>query len=260
MPKKKSSLMAYFLNIGTVGAPNFASLGKGISSLPIAYNPQVTTETYITEDNATSSVDSYQVSAGIDVALWDSVSAPAHAYMETIRRTRAVGPNCESQILEIDISGASPYPATLNNAVIALDTFTIEGGKPQQLSQTIHYNGDPVQGTATITNGVVAFTPTAIAAVALSTIVPADAATAIAVSANVVLTFNNKIRGENVFLMTAAGVLVPVVKSWDGSGTILTLDPVSNMGAATVHLVGVAGVTDIYGQVLASAVKKFTTA
>lgn len=158
MPKLKSSAKAYFINTGTVAVPVWSKLGKGVISLPLAYNPQVTTETYINEDNATTSVDSYQVSAGIDVSLWDGTTAPAHTYLEKLRTDRAVAGAAETQVLEIDISGVSPYPAQLNNAVVAIDTFTVEGGKGQQLGCTIYYNGDPTTGTAVITDGVPVFT------------------------------------------------------------------------------------------------------
>lgn len=161
MGKKKSSLKAFFINTATVASPIWASLGKGVSSLPISYGPEVTTETYINEDSATSSVDSYNVSAAIDVALYDETTAPAHAYLETKRTTRATGADAETQILEVDTSTTSPYSAQLNNAVVAIDTFTVEGGKPQTLSTTIYYNGDPIDGTVVITEGVPVFTPTA---------------------------------------------------------------------------------------------------
>jgi len=158
MAKKKSSLMAYFINTGTSATPVWAPLGKGVTKLDMAYNPQVTTETYVNEDNATTSVDSYQVSAGLDVTLWDSTSAPAHAYLEELRVSRAVGADAETDILEVDLSTTSPYTAQRSSAVVAIDTFTIEGGKPQQLSCTIYENGDPIDGTVVITGGVPVFT------------------------------------------------------------------------------------------------------
>lgn len=153
--------MAYFINTGTVAAKVWAPLGKGVVSLPLAYNPQVTTETYIHEDNATTSVDSYQVSAGVDISLWDATTAPAHAYLEGLRKTRAVGEDAETEILEVDLSTTSPYDAQLSSAVVAIDTFTVEGGKPQQLSVTVYYNGNPTDGTVVITDGAPVFTPAA---------------------------------------------------------------------------------------------------
>ena len=156
--KKKSSLMAYFINTGTTASPVWEKLGRGVTSLPVAYNPQVTTETYIDEDNATTSVDSYQVSAGITVSLFDDDAAAAHTYLEGLRKARAVGAEAETQILEIDLSSDSPYSAQLSSAAVALDTFTVEGGKPQTLAVTIYFNGDPTEGTAVITDGEPTFT------------------------------------------------------------------------------------------------------
>lgn len=156
MGKINSSKKAYFIDTGATGTPVWASLGKGIISLPLAYNPQATTETYINEDNATTSVDSYQVSAAIEVSLWDD--APAHDFFENLRVKRAVGSAAETKILEVDLSSTSPYTAQLSNAVVAVDTFTVEGGKPQKLSVTLYFNGDPTDGTVVITAGAPVFT------------------------------------------------------------------------------------------------------
>ena len=161
MAKKKSSLMAYFINTGTVAAPTWSPLGKGVTTLPISYNPQVTTETHIDEDNATTSVDSYQASIALAVTMWDDVSAPAHAFIEEKRKARAVGADAETQILELDLSKASPYVAQLSNAVIAINTFTLEGGKAQAMDTIVYLNGDPTNGTAVITAGVPVFTKAA---------------------------------------------------------------------------------------------------
>ena len=97
-------------------------------------------------------------------------------------------------------------------------------------------------------------------ALALSSVVPADAATGVAVASNIVLTFNNKIFTEEIVIMSAAGAMVAGSKAWDEAGKVLTFDPTTNLSASTVYLVSIAGVEDIYGQTLANTVKKFTTA
>ena len=97
-------------------------------------------------------------------------------------------------------------------------------------------------------------------ALALSTIVPADSATGVAVAANIVFTFNNKIQTEEIVIMSAAGAMVAGSRAWDEAGKVLTFDPTTNLSSSTVYLVSIAGVEDIYGQTLANTVKKFTTA
>ena len=258
MPKKKSSLMAYFINTGTVGSPVWASLGKGVVSLPVSYNPQVTTETYVNEDNATTSIDSYQAQIGLAVTVWDDSNAPAHAYIETFRKARAVGSRAETQILEIDLSTTSPYVAQVSDAVLSVDTFTVEGGKPQAMENTIYLNGDPYNGTAVITNGAPVFTSGTAAAISFTS-VPATGASAVARSSSIVLTFNNAIRAEAISIATAAGVIVPFAKSWSASKKVITLTPSSTMAATTLHIVTVAGIADIYGQTLAASTVTFTT-
>ena len=57
MEKIKRSLFAAFINTAPgEEAPNWAKMGKGITSQKISYNPTVTTEQYIDEDNAYSTV------------------------------------------------------------------------------------------------------------------------------------------------------------------------------------------------------------
>ncbi len=92
---------------------------------------------------------------------------------------------------------------------------------------------------------------------------PADAATGVVVSSNMVLTFNNKLAAgaeSGIILTTAAGVPVACARTIDAARKVVTLNPTSNLGAAADHLIVIAGVSDIYGQTLADTVINFTTA
>jgi hypothetical protein len=160
MAKVKSSLRAYFINTGTTESPTWASLGKGITSLAVDFGAQTTTETYIDEDAANTSVDNYQASAAIDLTLWDSTTAPAHGYLEGLRDTLATGADAETEILEVDLTTTSPYSSFLRSATVAIGTHTMTGGGPQTLSATVYYNGAPTVGTTVITDGVPVFTET----------------------------------------------------------------------------------------------------
>jgi hypothetical protein len=103
-------------------------------------------------------------------------------------------------------------------------------------------------------------TGTSISAVTVSS-VPANAATAVSVNSDVVLTFNNKIAKESVVLMVSAtGAVVSINKTFDATGKILTVHPTSALTAATKYLVAIVGVADIYNQTLATTVNTFTTA
>jgi hypothetical protein len=96
-------------------------------------------------------------------------------------------------------------------------------------------------------------------ALALSTIVPDDEAVGVAVDANIVLTFNNKIASEAIIVTDAIGGIVAATKTWDATGKILTINPNANLTNNTLYIVAIGGVVDIYGQALAPAAKNFET-
>lgn len=104
------------------------------------------------------------------------------------------------------------------------------------------------------------YVPASINAVALSTVVPADAATAVAKTASIVLTFNNPIARAAVSILNATtGDVVACSQAWDATKKILTITPSVSLAATTKYIVSVAGVMDVYGQSLASSGTDFTT-
>ena len=158
MEKIKRSLFATFINTtpGTEAA-TWVKMGKGITSQSISYNPNVTTEQYVDEDNAYSSVDSYAPS--LDGSQTCYKGEPVFEYIDNLRQKRAVGAELETEVLFVYLySGTeNAYKAEKNACVIQLGEFGGEGGGSVQLSYTIGLNGEPEQGTATIADGKVTF-------------------------------------------------------------------------------------------------------
>ena len=158
MEKIKRSLFATFINTTPDSeSPTWAKMGKGITSQKISYNPNVTTEQYIDEDNAYSSVDSYAPS--LDGQQTCYKGEPVFEYIEALRQKRAVGTDLETEVLFVylyDGEGGS-YKAEKNACVIQLGDYGGDGGGSVQLTYTIGLNGDPEQGTATIAEGNVTF-------------------------------------------------------------------------------------------------------
>jgi hypothetical protein len=115
-----------------------------------------------------------------------------------------------------------------------------------------------VNETATDLPGVTASAP----AFTLAT-VPADAAVAVVVSDNIVLTFSNALANgaeDGIILTSAAGVSVAAARTIDAARKVVTINPTASLSASTSYLLVVPSVTDIYGQTLADAVVNFTTA
>ena len=158
MEKIKRSLFATFINTTPGdGTPTWAKMGKGITSQKISYNPTVTTEQYIDEDNAYSSVDSYAPS--LDGTQTCYKGEPVFEYIEALRQKRAVGTDLETEVLFVYLydGNENAYKAEKNACVIQLGDYGGDGGGSVQLTYTIGLNGDPEQGTATIAEGKVTF-------------------------------------------------------------------------------------------------------
>jgi hypothetical protein len=102
-------------------------------------------------------------------------------------------------------------------------------------------------------------TPAAISVVT----VPADAATGVVITANLTATFSNPLASgaeSGIILTTAAGVPVACARTINAARTVVTLDPTASLSGTTDYLLIIAGVEDVFGQVLADTVKNFTTA
>lgn len=160
MEKIKRSLFATFINT-TPGetAETWSRMGKGITSQNISYNPNVTTEQYIDEDNATSSVDSYAPS--LDGTQTCYKGEPVFEYIDNLRQNRAVGSALETEVLFVYMyAGAEgAFKAEKNKCVIQLGEYGGDGGGNVTMTYTVGLNGDPVVGTASVADAKVTFTP-----------------------------------------------------------------------------------------------------
>lgn len=94
----------------------------------------------------------------------------------------------------------------------------------------------------------------------LSSIVPADGASNVAITDSVVLTFNNALSNEYIVVTDEDGGIVVGTKVWNATRKILTFTPTESLTADTGYIVTISGVVDIYNQALAAAVKDFHTA
>ena len=82
---------------------------------------------------------------------------PCFEYVNGLRDK--IGGDVQTHILDIDMWDAegSAYKAKMSDALIAVTSY---GGEDASIEYTLYYNGDPVEGTVTIANGVPTFTPT----------------------------------------------------------------------------------------------------
>ena len=158
--KAKRSLWYTFLNTGTVDSPTWVREGKYASDMTVQMNPQTTTSQDVTQDTADTDITGYQ--PNIPVSKSVSKSDPAFEFIDEIRRGRKILSEAYAQILNVDVfneSSSGTYPAELQNVSIQIDSFGGPASDPLTISYTYNYRGDPVQGTATVSDdGKVSFT------------------------------------------------------------------------------------------------------
>lgn len=159
---KRSQIRA-FLNTSpaTPGSPVWGIVGNKQTTGDFNYDANTTDETYIVDDNATVTIDSYKLTLPNEMKCYfgDGV----YDFVNTLRRNLATGTDAETQVLLIDTydeQGGSFF-AQKYNCSISVEKYGGDGGETPTISFTINANGNPVNGTATITQGVPTFTESA---------------------------------------------------------------------------------------------------
>lgn len=132
----------------------WALLGVGVTDYGIAMNPQVDTEKWIIEKNARTDHSSNQKQGDVTQKMYknDPCYEFAKAGMDKL--------NYKTHILDVfgtDKNGSS-YAAKKSDGILVVTNF---GGENAEIEYELHYDGDPIEGTVTIANGVPTFTPSA---------------------------------------------------------------------------------------------------
>lgn len=144
--KIKRSLVQTFID--TTGSENYVLLGDGVVSGKINMNPKVLEETYVSEDTANISVESYAPTMPIEMTC--VAGDAAFEYLDGLRKTRAILADCETTIVNVwmyEAGGPTAYPAEQQNVSIQIDDFGGEGGEATKINFTLNYIDDPVTGT-----------------------------------------------------------------------------------------------------------------
>ena len=155
----KRSELRHFLNTAPAAStPVWGLIGSGVSELGIEYNPQTVTSQWITEVSSTTEVTGYQPSSS--VTQYANFGDPVYDFVNSLRRSRAVGAACVTQMLNIDIyeESSGAYYAEQQEVAIAVDSYGGSSEDPLTIGYTISYRGVPTTGTVTIENGVPTFT------------------------------------------------------------------------------------------------------
>ncbi len=150
--KNKRNQYQKFLDITPSSTATWKVIGIGITEANVDFNPQVNTEKWIIEDTARSDHESNQKQISVTQRCYKN--DPEFEFINAGRDKL----NYVSHILEIDTwDGTSgSYPAKKSDCLITVTSYSGE-----QIEYTIYFNGDPIDGTASISDGEPTFTPTA---------------------------------------------------------------------------------------------------
>src|SRR5690349_19736948 len=141
--KIKRSQFKLFMNTTPATTATYSLVGDGVTAGTINYNPETTTETYITQDNATMTLERYAPTFPIEAQALEG--DPVFEFVDNLRRTRAVGTAAETDVLlvymyETPVS-TDQYPAEKQPVSIQIDSFGGDGGKTTRINYTINFRG-----------------------------------------------------------------------------------------------------------------------
>ena len=158
MAKIKRSQLMTFMNTTPSGAATYSLIGDGVTGGSISYNPQVEEETYIHQDSATITVESYSPKLSLEAS---AVAGDAvFDFIDALRVARAVLADAQTDIVNVwayESGGPTAYPAEKQNVSIQVDEFGGEGGSSVKINYTVNFIGDPIPGTFNASTK--AFTP-----------------------------------------------------------------------------------------------------
>ena len=186
--------------------------------------------------------------------IYGANAAPSEKAYATINDSpEAITFSWEVTTTPIEVTGFKP------TASITIDSTKVPAAKLATL-ETILFGSANADPRLPLPNEIATIMAAdAPSALALSSIVPDDDDTDVAIDSTIVLTFNNKIDSETITVASEGGDLIAGTKSWDATGKILTFTPTASLTNATMYIVTIAGVADIYGQSMATVVKNFMT-
>lgn len=158
--KVKRSEIRTFMDVDP-GYQDWALIGEGVPTAAIEMNPEIETETYIHQDNATAEIQRYAPSLGIEAIAVKGDEV--FDFVDNLRINRAVLSEAHTQIVNVwmykDPAVGGGYPAELQDVTVAVESAGGDGGVASKINYTIYYRGDPVKGTFNLTTLI--FTPDA---------------------------------------------------------------------------------------------------
>ena len=146
---KRSQFLTFIDTTPDGNSRTWAVLGIGVDEYATEYNPQVDTEKWIVEDNARNDHTSNQKQGSVTQKCYKN--DPEFEFIAGGRDRL----NYKTRVLDVDTwsGSAGNYAAKQSDAIITVTSYSGE-----EIEYDIYYDGDPTEGTVSITDGVPTFT------------------------------------------------------------------------------------------------------
>lgn len=145
-----------FLNTGTLVSPVWSLIGPGVASAKLTYSPKTESVTFISDDNASVSVESYAPTLPVEM-IADNGDA-VFEFLDALRKSRSSLGDAETELVNVwyyETPAGGYYHAEKQNVAISIDDIGGDGGVSAKINYTLSFLGDPVRGifkpTATAT-------------------------------------------------------------------------------------------------------------
>lgn len=186
--------------------------------------------------------------------VYGALAAPSDKNYATINDSpEAITFSWELTTTPVAVAGFKP------TASVTIDSTKTPADKLAAL-ELILYGNTGVDARLPLPNEVATILVEAAPTALMAELTPEDNETGILISSNITITFNNKIYQESIMLVSSDGDIIPIVKTLDSTGKILTINPVSDLNNVSKYLINMFGIIDIYNQVMEPLVVSFTTA
>ena len=150
LEKIKRSQFKIFLDTTPSTDPTWKLEGWGVEEASISYNANVDRTKYIIEDAARSDHTSNDKQSSITQKTYKN--DPCFEYVNAGRDKL----NYKTRILEVDLwsGNVGSYSAKMSDGLISVTDYS-----GTEISWDLYFDGDPVDGTVSISNNVPTFTP-----------------------------------------------------------------------------------------------------
>lgn len=151
---KRTDIMAFLNTDPGKETEKWGLVGNGMTSGSYSYEANETSETYIVNDNATTTVDGYTLS--IDGEMKCIFGDAIYDFINELRYKLAVGEDAVTDVLLVDkynVVEETKFKAQKFKCSISISSYGGDGGVTPTIGFKINVNGDPENGTVTLAEG-----------------------------------------------------------------------------------------------------------